>query len=581
MSNITDLRTNLRTTYLKIDPNAKVHFRNEDDSIATPGSTIGSDGERSALFGSAKYITISANEDYDPLDMASTRVDINASTRIFNDSTRNIVLTPIYTRSDVTIDFEYRTHSKSEALGWRDNIRLQISRLGTTTILDLDYHFLIPKSFLQLLEEINYIKEEQDPEGEEFIDYLKRCSTTRLTMIGSIAAHDYQFVIQERQARVLGFYDFSPLPEKIERDVGDGIWKVKFTYKFSYDKPAHMTMSYPVIINNKLLPPKYVEFVLDNVDYMRQPLNTEAIRDGLFTFENRQLHNYLNYNPNFTIRIPEFDLFEPRDKPKSSIATLSVLVELSKTNKKELFNLRELGDVELDEDILEFILAEEHQYITQSYKSLLSLVLYENDTVLPNGILECSSTGELTSSVDLNFRKAYRVQLLVHGNLETILPTAFERLSKYPKALDKVIAIINSGINNLVVAAKAGVHGVVNKAELNFIYYLLTGKSLFAQNGAYADGSNLSIASNVVSNTNIRPDFARGVVNFATTIEDDLRNRSLIGSSSPILMKTKKELADQYGLFTPQFIADLRNVLTVQPRVARVNTIAVTLPRHN
>ena len=545
----------------KIDSSIKVHFLNDDESIATPGSTLGSDGERTALFGSAKYINITATEDYDPLDMASTRTDINASTRIFNDTTRGVVLTPIYSRSDVTIEFEYKTHSKSEALRWRDNIRLQVSRLDTTTILDLDYHFLIPKCYLQLIDEINRIKEEQDPDGEGFFDYLKRCSTTRLTMVGSIAANDYRMVIQERQSRVLGFYDFSDLPEKAERDQGEGVWRIKFTYKFSYDKPVHMTMAYPIIINNRLLPAKYVEFVTNNVDYMKQPLNTEAIRDGMFIFETRQLHNYLNHNPKFTIRIPEFDLFNPEYKQPNTIPALSVLIELSKTNKKELFNLKQLGDVELDEDILNFILAEEYQYITQSYKSLLSLVLYENDSVLPNGILECHNTGELVASVDLNFKKAYRVQLIINGNLDMIYPQAFERLIKYPRALQKIVAIINEGVNELIVSANGGLYPNMNMAEFNFVYYLLTGKSLFYGSNVHAS-NYVAVANDIINNTNIRPEFGRAIV----------RN------ADPILIKTKKEMADDFGMFTPAFISDLRNRLTVQPRVARINTVALTVP---
>jgi hypothetical protein len=294
---------------------------------------------------------------------------------------------------------------------------------------------------------------------------------------------------------------------------------------------------------------------------MKQPLNVEAIRDGMFIFETRQLHNYLNHNPKFTIRIPEFDLFNPDSRQPNSVAALSVLVELTKTDKRSLFNLKHMGDVELDEDILAFILAEEHQYITQSYKSLINLVLYENNTVLPNGILQCSNTGELTASVDLNFKKAYRVQLIINGNLDMIYPQAFERLAKYPKALQKIVAIINEGVNELIVGARGGTYANLNIAELNFIYYLLTGKSLFRGNRLHHDG-HIAIAADIINNTNIRPDFGRSIVRLA----------------DPVLVKTKKEMADEFGLFTPAFISDLRNRLTVQPRVARVNTIALTVP---
>jgi hypothetical protein len=71
----------------------------------------------------------------------------------------------------------------------------------------------------------------------------------------------------------------------------------------------------------------------------------------------------------------------------------------------------------------------------------------------------------------------------------------------------------------------------------------------------------VAVAKDIVNNTNIRPEFGRTIVKNADWL----------------LVKTKQEMVDEFGLFTPAFIADLRNRLTVQPRVAIINTVASTV----
>jgi len=67
--------------------------------------------------------------------------------------------------------------------------------------------------------------------------------------------------IYEKQIRIVGTFDFIT-PEKIDNEFDDNQYKVSFTYKLSINTPKAIVIRYPVMIGNKLVPYKYLDFIV-------------------------------------------------------------------------------------------------------------------------------------------------------------------------------------------------------------------------------------------------------------------------------------------------------------------------------
>ena len=62
-------------------------------------------------------------------DITSTDAYGRHTYPIFKDTKLGVYLTPVYSKTNVTINFKYRTPSKTEAMRWRDDMRNKLSQM--------------------------------------------------------------------------------------------------------------------------------------------------------------------------------------------------------------------------------------------------------------------------------------------------------------------------------------------------------------------------------------------------------------------------------------------------------------------
>jgi hypothetical protein len=235
------------------------------------------------------------------------------------------------------------------------------------------------------------------------------------------------WVIAEKQMRIQGLFDFQGVPDKPEKEGDLSAYTTTFTYKFSYDKPIHCVMIYPIMVHNQLMNRRFrldKAYTIEdqNKSYSLSALNFSKFEDG---------NEILKAIGNRGLDIPDFDTdFYPNSIPSGTSRVFTVLCRITNDNKKFLFNLKDLGSFSLDSEVLDFINYDK-DFITKSYASILSLHLYENQNLKQSGSLIIDNDLNVSSVDDLNLRNIYRVRLGLVVNIHLLNEVVLSRIKSY------------------------------------------------------------------------------------------------------------------------------------------------------
>lgn len=378
---------------------------------------------------SLRRIQASITEEYNEDELTTTAVHQVSAFPIFEDRDVSVFVFPIYVKSDITIEFNYFTPSKTEANRIRDDIRIRLSQTRNISLHDIEYDILVPEIVEDFIEDVYNLKNRLVPQPLE--QYFRDHSTKRMHLITDMAnAENARIAIYEKQVRIVGLFDFSSMPEKVEADNENSTYKVSFSYKLSFDVPRAIGLRYPVMICNKLLPSKYIKFIEDNkvnsMEEQKRNLGYTQSLHALSHFEShRQLENRIDIN--YPINIPAFDDFNTRQGHKGYVIISSFLTEIDETDKRTLLNLREIDPFYIPEKLLNFITTTEYPFIKNPYMSFLFIGIHQDDSYFDAGtVVEPNLT--IKSVNQLSLMKPVRVTLSIIIDLTMLDKDAINRL---------------------------------------------------------------------------------------------------------------------------------------------------------
>ena len=451
--------------------NTKTMFAGDIRTQQTAGSGI-ADTSRHPRFDNDVYNYIEVEEDHDLMSINTTAVGRKEHIPVFFDEKLGVQISPIYSSVNVSINFVYKSPSKTDVLRWRDQIRMKISAMRDINLHKIEYHFGIPVQLLVILKHIYDKREAVEPYGDTFEQYVKSFSTERLTLLGDLVGKNARIAVTETQTRIVGLYDFEGMPQKPERE-DTGNWSITFTYKFTYDRPLGMQMKYPVMVHNQLLDDPYLNYQLPFDKQEIVPKSFSYSLNAMHAFENDTVMNAVRQiDP--LIRIPDCDDFVTTFNAVGYAPALSVLTSVE-DDKKTLFNLNELGDYDIDVDILDFIRNSEFPYICRQFHSMLYLGFYRDKFLTNTESINCDLSLNVSSNQELDLRTQHRVRLFICTDLRMLKPGAIQRLREYPKALVKIIGCINELIRDHPDFNELYTMKRVSHVHFDKIYSIITG----------------------------------------------------------------------------------------------------------
>lgn len=384
---------------------------------------------------SSRRLQVNITDTYNEDALTTTAVHQEEHYPIFIDHDIDVVVYPIYIQTDYSIQFTFFTPSRNEIEKVVDDIRVRLSQTRNVFVHDIEYDYVLPDIIEDFISDVHVNKNRLVSQPLE--DYFGECTSRRIHLISDLVGSNPVLAVRERQTRVVGMFDFSPMPDKPEKD--NNIYKFTFDYKFTLDKPSHLVMKYPVMVCNQLLPAKYMDFLV-NRDRNEERFKPMAASNSLYAlsfFEaHRQLENRLDIR--LPLAIPEVDDFNKRSIHNGYGILASFLTDVDETDKKSLLNLKELGNYQIDTDIMEYI-ANEGIYVLSPYSSFVYLGLYQDSRYFNMDTLTIDANFNIKSTVALTLFKPCRVLLNYLFDLASLNENAMTRLYTYS---DKVLLAV-------------------------------------------------------------------------------------------------------------------------------------------
>lgn len=426
----------------EMSPDTRIIYLDESGVYRQHTSSISEKKDGSFRFGSDEQIVVEVDEEFVREDIMNQPTWQQEYPPIFRDDSLQMLLKPVYRTCFLNITFKKRFLDKTQAIRWRDSMSYKVHEYQDMQHHLLTYHYIIPREILAILEEVHRLRENIDGYGENFITWLKKNTTPRLTKLTNMAGGQTQLAIAEKQSRVYGMFDFEEAPEKGSRENENSTWEISFTYKVHYSRITHLVLIYPQVVHQQALAYPFVYDDTELPSNIPQPKEQVFSQSGLlFEFLTPRIPGQRHVALN-GVSIPEDDEFFPQTTPIGTrrIVTMQLIFAEHEKDQKdlELLDLSDLPEVELDEDIVHFFYSE-FPYMTHPTKSVFQVQLYNQYYMCNPDHLYVTPCIKVKNTHPINLRNNYHLRLSLYEDWSYLDPAAIERLQQHPNVLNKLI----------------------------------------------------------------------------------------------------------------------------------------------
>lgn len=357
-------------------------------------------------------ITAKHNEEHTKPSLGRTRVRHNNIQPLFKDESGAFIDILAVGTSNV---IQLEIFSKSENLLEELEYNLRLKRVEHLDIFPLEviYFYYMPIKAYTL---VNFLSKEED-----MATFLPARTDSRFTLVSTINGSRQQYGFKTHssvEVSIISDID----TESVIFDKDAGVYSYTFNVKYVYEKPIYMDSHYDYILKGGLLPNSLLP--KDDKITIPTPLNHNA---GTMHYTiDPNIHGGSEFG--YYIRIPAFDKHEDIFIRPPYTPIFSVMLETDPNNPNVLFNLRELGSLELTEEVLEFIL-EEKDYIIEYGASIFKIDLFCGDTLIPNTLTIDEDLNVIVDE-EITCDKTPRVIVSIIDSGEHLFLKHFERLKK-------------------------------------------------------------------------------------------------------------------------------------------------------
>lgn len=416
----------------KLPKNTPLIFPGDIGISKQPGSAVEDIG-REAKFSSTEHVFIEAEWEHDMPSINTTAIAHLEHLPLFNDTKLNFVIKPIYSTVNFRLNLTYKTNSKTNALRWRDDVRVNVSNMRDMNVHDVSYHYLIPYPILDLIKHIHSLREKQAGYGDSLSNYVQRSAPGSLTVITDAVGKNKRLAVKETQTRILGLFDFEGQPEKPQRGDHEQ-WTITIGYKFSLEVPTSIIALYPLSVHNQLIDYKYIESI--NLQPNLSGINKVGSK-SVFSFNEIETQVLLQkeIDEDKPILYPPDDYFKPINWPFKAAEILTMLTLISPNDKRFLLDLNDIDPLEIEPSILKYIKEQEYSFCTKPYSSIFLFSLFEDGQLISGNNISLNQKLELSLTVDGEIRRCYHVRFSIITDISILDNIVFERLKCYPEIL--------------------------------------------------------------------------------------------------------------------------------------------------
>ncbi len=357
---------------------------------------------------------------------------------IFGDVDYGIHVKPIFQDTEMTISVRCMFEDKTTAEKWRNGITRRCTMMHKENLHQVDMHYLFPKEFIVILYYIHATREKTAPLGETFQEWIRRCITPNATTLANRAGEQARLAIALNQSGIVGWFDFTGFPAPVQRNKEDLNWETGFDYKVRYETIKGFVMRYPYMIHNTLLH--------KNVSPRELPWNFEKVYQtqslSKLNFDKTQIEETYPQNARPGTSIPFWDDWFPTHEPPVSTCMLRVMLQIKTTDLRTLCNLTEMGEYEIDADIVDYI-KKQPSMLLEDGGSPFIVSIYEGNTMLLRSDFTVDANLLVTANRDLDLQKPYHLHLAMRVDLAMLTTSAANLLRRNAKACMRIFQILD------------------------------------------------------------------------------------------------------------------------------------------
>lgn len=416
-----------------MDERVRVEIMGESQKAAQPGTELGDKPQFNRLQHAGK-VMVSFRETYVESEAINSIVRQPYNQPIFEDRDIGIIIKPVYSYTDMELNFVYRAKSKQEAIVWRDDIRVRMADHRESHLHQVEYHFPVPNFCSLLLMHLFELRENVAGYGDTLGDYLKRHYTKRATVLTNQNGDDSNtlLVIAEKQMGVQGWFDFD-FPVEEEKNEEGPSYLVAFAYRFSFYKPVELNVVYPQIVHNQLISEDFLVKAPDIEDPLSMPTYKDEYRLSLdsFDYEARR-----QPRPVGGVSIPDYDEWVPHTTLPHTASLINWMVVFSPEDLHLVFTEEDVLDTGFKPEILEFMRRAGDDLLKLGHCAL-HIGLFRDKDPVEDGALSFHLTDrafELRTTSPADLRQTYHLRLSFCTNVHKYTEEALENLSNDPCA---------------------------------------------------------------------------------------------------------------------------------------------------
>ena len=465
-------------TLLGLDYVAEMVFINENGNAISPSSFHGNTNvpnDRYARFSGESRLWIEATEEINQSGWSTMVIERDDSYPFFVDNDLGINIQPVPLPHDLTLRFKFRTPNKEEATRWRNSLTSKLARIMEGKQHSLTFSMNLSPALWNLLIEVHDLRETKAPYGETFLEYIQSKCSPDLTLVAEASGEQTNLSFRRKLGRVNGRFKVSPVPEKPTFSSDGSVWECVLEYAVTYDKPIECRVRYPIMIHNNFLPAKYIEDSNTDSNPYNVQRNHSIAQNALQHFEFSNAVGGYNCNQDAYIHIPTIDDFVPQVTTKATATIFMAMLRIDNPTERVLLNLRDLGEISLDEDILEFIQKDEYVHLNKPFKTFFGISFYRDQDLVHPETLSVDKNLNVIASEDLDLRKTYRVRLYLVVDPCLVPHDAYDRLNRFSKALIKYVCAVNEAMRHNVDFTRYALDRPLEPWMLSSLWRLLNG----------------------------------------------------------------------------------------------------------
>lgn len=417
-----------------------IEYAGLNDGIATYRTALGQEKLSPGRFAAFEKLQVTVTERIDEDYHLSTAYFLHADAKtVWKDPEIGIMLRPFYEKVKATVSCKYRAADLGAMRNWQSGIKRRINQGWLDQSLQAKYNITVSPLIMHFLREFHRMACNVAPiDDTNFEDYISKRFLQANTVLSTLSGGHHQVAIKETQLDVVGWFDFTEIPEPTKQDQ-QATFECDFTYQFQYDRPVEMGLNYPLVIHNQLVGKKYRP---DYVVY--DPVNLKGYADRSVSAYHTILRNmgqFDNKARNGRI-VPWFDDWWAPRIPSNTTNLLQVLVRIDPNDPTLVMDLRQPSGWTWAPEFQQCI-ADNWRELTNPGACAVLLTLYRNNDMIDAAQLYVDDKLCVRTRTPMQMSKMYHLQFSLYDNLFYLRADAERYLREHPEFCRSVLLALD------------------------------------------------------------------------------------------------------------------------------------------